>query len=165
MVKALLKPLGVDVEPDRDKLQYYSGDPIDKIVAPAVQRTIVNDGNTGGTLDWQTSKIVTVDYANPYGQQCFVRGKWSIDGGTTWNTFETHLVYSFTIILTNPSQPSQTGQNLKAAVSIAVSDDYVRVRTANGDHGNVTVNIGTGSQSYSPTSHTFLIEYELFEVG
>ena len=152
------------MNPDRDALQYYSGDPIDKVVAPAVQRTIVNDGNTGGTFDWQTSKIVDGDYENPYGKQCFVRGKWSIDGGTTWNTFETHLIYSFTIFLINPVSPSQDGQNLKAAVSIAVSASSVKIRTANGFHGDVTVNIGTGAQSYTPTSLTFLIEYELFEV-
>ena len=163
MVRAFRALLGLDM-PDRDKLQFYTGDPIDKIVAPAVQRTIVNDGNTGGTFDWQTSKIVTEDYANPYGEQCFVRGKWSIDGGTTWNTFETHLIYTFTILLINPVNPSQVGQNLKAAVSIGVSDSVVRITTANGDHGDVTVNIGTGAQSYTPISHTFLIEYELFEV-
>ena len=152
------------MNPDRDKLHFYTGDPIDKIVAPVVQRTIVNDGNTGGTTQWQTAKIVQQDYPNPYGKKCFVRGKWSIDGGATWNTFEAHLLLSFTIILTNPSQPSQLGSGLKAAVSIGVSDDSVRIVTANGDHGNVTVNLTTNAQSYSPISHTFLIEYELFEV-
>ena len=150
--------------PDRDDLQFYTGDPIDKIVAPAVQVSIVNNGDTGGNMNWQTAKVVSVDYANPYGKQCFVRGKWSIDGGATWNTFETHLIDTFTINITNPSQPSQTGQGLLAAVSIGVSDEYVRVTTANGHHGNVTVNIGTGNQTYSEISHTFLVEYELFEV-
>ena len=153
------------MNPDRDKLQFYTGDPIDKIVATAVQKTIVNDGNTTGALGtWQTAKIVSEDYVNPYGRQCFVRGKWSIDGGTTWNTFETHLRHTFTILLTNPVLPSQQGMGLKAAVSIGVSDTTVRIVTANGDHGNVTINIGTGVESYTPTSHSFLIEYELFEV-
>lgn len=151
--------------PDRDKLNFYTGDPIDKIVAPAVQRTIVNDGNTTGqTGTWQSAKIVQQDYANPYGKACFVRGKWSIDGGSTWYTFETHRLDDFAIILINPSQPSQRGSGLLAAVSIGVSDSVVRIRTANGHHGDVTVNIGTGAQTYTPTSHTFLIEYELFEV-
>lgn len=151
--------------PDRDKLQFYSGDPIDKIVAPAVQRTITNNGSTSGqTGTWQTAKIVQQDFDNPYKKKCFVRGKWSIDGGATWNTFDAHLAYNFTIILTNPSQPSQAGQGLLAAVSIGVSDTAVRIITANGHHGNVTVNLTTNAQTYSPISHDFLIEYELFEV-
>ena len=93
-----------------------------------------------------------------------MRGKWSIDGGITWNTFEAHLLHTFSIIITNPSQPSQLGSGLKAAVSIGVSDNAVRIVTANGDHGNVSVNATTNAQSYTPISHTFLIEYELFEV-
>lgn len=153
------------MEPDRDKLQFYTGDPVDKIVAPIVQRTIVNNGSTSSQAGtWQSARIVSEDYENPYGKRCFVRGKWSIDGGTTWNTFDTKLKYSFTILLVNPVNPSQTGQGLLAAVSIGVSDSTVRIVTANGDHGNVTVNIGTGAQTYTPVSHTFLVEYELFEV-
>jgi len=150
--------------PDRDKLQFYTGDPIDKIVAPLVQRTIVNDGNTGGTLDWQTAKIVATDYTNPYAKQCFVRGRWSIDDGASWNTFESHDLYTFTINLTGTFSGTQTGQGLLAAVSIGVSASTVRIRTANGHHGTVTVDTDTNAQSYSPISHTFLIEYELFEV-
>lgn len=151
--------------PNRDKLQFYTGDPIDKIVAPAVQQTIVNDGNTGGTTGWQTSKIVQQDYTNPYGKQCFVRGKWSIDGGTTWYTFEAHQIFTFTNNISGTAYTgTQTGQNLKAAVSIAVSATTVRIVTANGDHGNVTTNSDTNAQSYTPISHTFLIEYELFEI-
>ena len=150
------------VNPNRDKLQFYSRDPIDKIVVPAAQVTIVNDGNTGGTFNWQEAKIVTQTYEHPYDGVCFVRGKWSIDGGTTWNTFETHLLDTFSIILVNPSQPSQMGMGLLAAVSIAARPNEVKIVTANGHHGNVTVNIGTGAQSYSPVSHTFLIEYEIY---
>ena len=150
--------------PNRNKLQFYTGDPIDKIVAPMVRRTIVNDGNTGGTTQWQTAKVVTSNFTNPYGKRCFVRGKWSIDDGATWHMFEARLVYSFNINITNPSQPTQRGQGLLAAVSIGVSDTTVRIVTANGHHGNVSVNATTNAQSYSPISHTFLIEYELFEV-
>lgn len=148
---------------DRDKLVFYTGDPIDKIVANKVTRSIYNDGNTGGTFDWQTAKIVSQDFPNPHGKQCFVRGRWNIDGGE-WNTFESHINFTFTIVLVNPSQPSQGGFGLLAAVSIGVHDNFVRIVTANGHHGNVTVNIMSGTQSYSPIGHTFNIEYELFEV-
>lgn len=153
------------MNPDRDKLNFFTGDPIDKVVAPPVQRTIVNDGNTTGQVGtWQSAKIVQEDFPNPYGKACFVRGKWSINGGTTWFPFEAHRLDTFSIILTNPSQPSQVGSGLLAAVSIGVNDSVVRIRTANGHHGNVTINITTNSQTYTPTPHTFLIEYELFEV-
>lgn len=151
----------------RDKLQFYSGDAIDKIVAPKVQRSIYNNGSTSGqTATWQTAKIVSVTFTNPYGKKCFVRGRWSIDGGTTWNTFDSHLTYTFNLHFVggSPNPPDQLQSGLKAAVSIGVSDSEVKIVTANGHHGTVTFNIGNGSSSYSPTAHTFLVEYELFEV-
>lgn len=149
---------------NRDKLQFYSEDVIDKIVAPKVRRTISNNGNTSGS--WQSSRIVVANYTNPYGKRCFVRGRWSIDGGENWYTFDSHQRNSFKIVFTgsSPLPPSQNSAGLLAAVSIGVSDTQVRIVTANGDHGNVTINISNNNQSYSPTSHTFLVEYELFEV-
>lgn len=149
---------------NRDKLVFYSGDVIDKIVADKVTRSIYNDGNTGGTFDWQSAKVVQQDFENPYGKQCFVRGRWNLDGGE-WNTFESHINFTFSIILVNPNQPTQSGFGLLAAVSIGVHANFVRIVTANGHHGNVTVNINGGTQSYSTIPHTFNVEYELFEVG
>lgn len=154
------------MEPDRNKLQFYTGDPIDKIVAPLVQRTIVNDGNTTGqTGTWQTAKIVQQSYTNPYKKRCFARGRWSIDGGATWNTFSTKLKFGYVIHLTGSfAGPDQDSVGLRAAVSIGVNDDNVIIRTANGYHGNVTVNTDTNAQTYSPISQTFIIEYALYEV-
>lgn len=153
---------------NRDKLQFYSEDTIDKIVAPKVRRTITNNGNTTGqTGTWQSARIIVSNYTNPYGKRCFVRGRWSIDGGENWYTFDSHARKSFRINFTGPEPlpPSQASAGLLAAVSIGVSDSQVRIVTANGDHGNVTVNVSNGNQTYTPISHTFLVEYELFEVA
>ena len=127
-------------------------------------RLIVNDGNTGGTDLWQTSKIIQQDYPNPYGKRCFLRGRWNIDGGA-WTTFETHQLYNFNIHFHGTAfTGDQDGSNLLAAVSIGISNDVVRIRTANGHHGNIDFNTDTGVQFYAPISHVFNIEYELFEV-
>lgn len=155
------------MKPNRDKITFYTGDPIDKIVAPAVQRTIVNDGNTtASTGTWQSAKVVQQTYENPYKKRCFARGKWSIDGGASWNTFSTHDIFGYNLVFsgTPPLPPNQASAGLRAAVSIGVNDNEVIIRTANGDHGNVAINIDTNAQTYTPISHTFIIEYELFEV-
>lgn len=148
---------------NRDKLVYCSGDAIDKIVANRVVRTIYNDGNTGGDVNWQRAKIVSKDFPNPYGEQCFVRGRWNIDGGE-WNTFESQISSTFSINLTGFFPQVQKGAGLLAACSIGVSKDAVRIVTANGHHGDVFVDTTTNFQSYTPIGHTFNVEYELFEV-
>ena len=154
------------MNPDRDKLQFYTGDPVDKIVAPLIQRSIYNDGNTSSVPgSWQTAKVVQQTFPNPYKKRCFVRGRWSIDGGATWNTFLTHLRFGFTMVFTGTgAPPNQSSVGLRSAISIGVNDDNVIIRTANGDHGNVTINVNTNSQTYTAIPHTFLIEYALFEV-
>ncbi len=151
---------------DRAKLQYYSGDQIDKVVTGRTQVSIYNDGNTGGSDNWQRSQITQSSYQNQYGKRCFVRGWWSIDGGNTKYSFDSHQMFSFNINLHGSYYSgTQTKFGLLAAVSIGVSDSSVVIRTANGHHGDISVNTDNGSQSYSAIPHTFLIEYELFEVS
>lgn len=150
---------------DRDKLNFYSEDPIDKIVAPRVRRTITNSGYTANQNGKsQTANVTSNTYTNPYGKKCFVRGRWSIDGGSNWSTFDSHIKYTYTVKFSGANLPNQSGLNLGAAVSIGVSKDYVKILTANGYHGTVTVNVNNNSESYTPTSKTFLVEYELFEI-
>lgn len=154
------------MNPNRDKLQFYTGDPIDKIVAPMVSRVITNDGNTTGqTGTWQSAKITNNFYPNPYKKRCFVRGRWSVDNGVTWNTFSTKLKFGFLLTFTGSfAGPNQDSVGLQSAVSIGVNDDNVIIRTANGNHSNVNINTDTNAQTYTPYGSTFLIEYTLFEV-
>lgn len=140
---------------DRSKLQFYSGDPIDKVVATRTV-TYTNDGAT--TQAPQTAKIQTDTIDNPYGKKCFARFKWSVDG-TNFNSPTTVLSYTYTS--TNPGGSTIiTGQ--KAAVSVGVSDSTIYFVTGNGWHGDVSDD-GT-TYTYTPTSQTFTIKYALFEV-
>ena len=147
---------------DRNKLNFYTGDPVDKIVYENIV-TITNDGATSQAP--QSSKIVEQRIANPYGKKVFCRFVYSVDGGTSYNGQDAHLAYTYTITVIPPSPGAgfvSTLGGLKAAVSIGVSDSEIVFRTANGLHGNATDN-GT-VYAYTPTSQDFIIKYALFEV-
>jgi hypothetical protein len=137
-------------QPDRTKLNFFTGDPVDKIVYEGTA-SITNDGATSQAP--QSAKIVESRITNPYGKKALCRFVFSIDA------------YTYTITLVPPSPGAGivvTLGGLKAAVSIGVSDSEIVIRTANGFHGNVTDN-GT-TYTYTPTSLTFDIKYALFEV-
>jgi hypothetical protein len=144
---------------DLTKIAFSSDHPIDKIVhyEPDNTTSVVNDGVTSNSP--QTAKIVTGSAANPYGTRCFVRARWSVDGGTSWQTLDSRLTFSFTITAPGPTVTTLTG--LRAGLSIGVSDSTVHFRTANGYHGDVSDDGVT--YSYTPTSQTFTIQYALFE--
>lgn len=149
-------------QPDRTKLNFFTGDPVDKIVYEGTA-SITNDGATSQAP--QSAKIVESRITNPYGKKALCRFVFSIDGGTSYNGQDAHLAYTYTITLVPPSPGAgivTTLGGLKAAVSIGVSDSEIVIRTANGFHGNVTDN-GT-IYTYTPTSLTFDIKYALFEV-
>jgi hypothetical protein len=142
---------------------FLSRHPIDKIVQGVTSKTIVNDGAT--TNAPQKAKIVTSTEVNPYGKRCFVRARWSIDGGINWNSLLTHLKFSFDIEATDPDPNVWLrGLNgLKAAVSVGTDTNSVYFRTANGFHDDYVILAG-GVYAYTPTSLTFIIQYILFEI-
>lgn len=131
---------------DVTKLNFYSGNPIDKVVYEG-SVTIVNDGATSFP---EEAKIVTSTQTNPYGKAVLARARWSVDGGSSWQNLNSRLLYGFT-------NAGTTQWGLKAAISIGCSSSQVHFRTANGYHGDVVAG------AYTPTSQTFLIEYALFE--
>lgn len=155
--------MGVDVT----KLQFYSGYPIDKVVATGTT-TIVNDGNTtntGTNTGSQTAKVTTTTIPNPYGKKCFCRFGWSIDGGVSFNTPDSHLVYGFTITFTDIPVTSSPLQALQAAVSVGVDANNITILTGNGYHGNQSeLSSQPNTVGYTPISLTFVIKYSLFEV-
>lgn len=132
-------------EPNRDVLEFYSNDPIDKIVLTD-SITIVNDGNSG---DYQSAKIVTQNIPNPYGKKCLVNFKWVEDSFSN-NTPDTRQYYGYT------ADGAKLG-GLSGAVSVGVSPTEIKFRTANGLHGNVTAGV------FTPISRTFEISYALYE--
>lgn len=152
---------------DVTKLNFYSGDPIDKIVWSDTV-TYTNDGNTTttGTNDGdQAAKIQLDTIPNPYGKKVFARFVWSIDG-TNFNAADAHIDYSFTITLTDIPVTSTPLQALKAGVAIGVSASTITFQTANGFHGNSSrTSAASTSTGYTPTSLTFTIKYALFEVS
>lgn len=150
-------------QPDRNKLNFFTGDPVDKIVYEGTE-TITNSGATSQAP--QSSLIVERRIANPYGKKVLCRFVYSVDGGVSFNGQDAHLAYTYTITLIPPSPGAGivvTLGGLKAAVSVAVSATEIIIRTANGWHGNVTDN-GT-VYTYTPTSQDFIVKYALFEVS
>jgi len=134
---------------DRSKLNYFSQDPIDKIVQES-EVTIVNDGDTAGTTGAQSAKIVTSTATNNYGKAVLTRARWSVDGGNSWNDLDARLMFEYT-------DSGVTLYGLRAGVSVGCSSSSVHFRTANGYHGNVS------GGAYTPTPQTFIIQYALFE--
>lgn len=145
---------------DINKVQFSSAYPIDKAVAPEQTVIVVNSGNTAPNGS-QTANIFSSTVANPYGKKCFVRYKWSIDN-SNFNSPLAHIDYTFNYTVPGPFTSVLNG--LKAAVSIGVSDTTVTFLTANGFHGNVTVD-GSGNESYTPNSLTFFIQFILYEIS
>lgn len=142
---------------DLDILSFLSTNPPDKVVATGSIQ-VVNSGATSN--DSQSALIVTSTADNPYGTAVFVRGAYSIDGGLSYNSLSSHIIYTFTY--TDTSGPFVVTLNgLKAGCSIGVKDNLIYFRTANGFHGNVSYTSPT--QTYTPTSLTFDIKYALFE--
>lgn len=140
-----------------DKLSLLSRHPADMIVQHDTI-TIFNDGNTTGQpTTYQEAKVVTDSHPNLYGRAALARARWSIDGGTNWQSMESRLVYTF-----NLPAFGVTLYGLDSAISIGCNDSTVFFRTANGRHGDV---VGNPPSVYTPTPRTFLIEYWLYERG
>lgn len=152
---------------DVTRLNFYSGDPIDKVVIPPGIVSVTNDGNTttSGTGDGdQIAKIVTSTIPNPYGRKVLCRFTWSIDGAN-FNSGESHLIYSYTITFTDTHATGSPINALQAAVSVGVNDTTITFITGNGYHGNVSrVSTGPLGSGYTPISQTFVIKYALFEI-
>lgn len=139
---------------------FISTNDIDKIVLEG-EVTIVNDGDTG--TSYQTANIATDSATNTYGRACMIRARWSIDSGSNWQSLDSQLIYTFTLNSEagDPGHPfSTTLSGLDSAISVGCDANSVYFRTANGKHGTVT---GTTTPSYTPTSRTFVIQYELYE--
>lgn len=134
--------------PNTDFLNLISLDPVDKIVHQG-EVTITNDG---ATLFPEESKIVTATATNPYGKAVFARARWTVDGGASWQSMDSRIMFQYQDL-----DLGATLYGLRAAISIGCSDSSVHFRTANGYHGNVSAG------AYSPTSQTFTIQYALFE--
>lgn len=152
---------------NRNKLVFYSPDPIDKIVFPRLttdnnEVTILNDGDTTAGLGLpNTAKIVELSIPNPYGRAALVRAVWSIDSGVNEQSLESRILYSFTFNVTGVGNFPSGG--LDCCVSIGCSDNEIIFRTANGRHGDVTLNPGTMQNTYTPVSRTFNIRYWVYE--
>lgn len=153
---------------DVTRLNFYSGDPIDKVVMPPGIISITNDGNTtsSGTGDGdQIARIVTSTIPNLYSKKVFCRFVWSVDG-TNFNSGESHLIYGYTITLTDIPFTSPPIAALQAAVSVGISASTITFITGNGYHGNVSrlSSDFSGTTGYTPISQTFVIKYALFEI-
>lgn len=143
---------------DPDKFLFASDYPIDKVLLTG-ETQVVNDGNTSSdSMKYQSSKIVTGNVPNTTGKTCHVRYVWSIDG-VNWQSPSTHLIYSYTVSFSGSVVARMGG--IQGAVSVGVNNSNIAFRTANGSHGNVSIN-SSGAASYTPVSRTFRIKYALY---
>lgn len=133
------------MHPDVSFLNILSLDPVDKIVDQD-EITIINDG---ATTFPDEARIVTDTKPNPYGKAVFVRARWSVDGGASWQSIDSRLMFQY-------DDSGTTLYGLRAGISVGCSNASVHFRTANGYHGDV-------SGTYTPISQTFIIQYALFE--
>lgn len=141
-----------------DLLGFFSEHPIDMVVHTG-EITVTNSGAT--TQAPQEALIVSSTIDNPYNKRALVRAKYSVDGGTNYQSLDSRLIYTFSLSI--PAVPiTVTLNGLQAALNIGVSDDSIIFRTASGYHGNV---VDTGTYAYTPISQDFLIKYAIFEAG
>lgn len=146
---------------NREVLNFYSYDTTDIVVGGDT----VSFTNDGVTSDPEQAKIQTNSIPNPYGKQCFIRYKWSLDG-TNFNSAITRLLYSFIFSFISPPSSSPPVQALQAAVSCGTDAENIYFVTGNGYHGNATfATPSTPTAVYTPIAQTFTIEYVLFEIG
>lgn len=139
---------------DVDILSFISQFPIDKI-AWVDSITIVNSGPTYAGEDLQRAKIVSTTKSHPVGRPCFIRARFRLDSGD-WQDMNTILYYMFTV-----TAFGSVLDNRIAQMSIGCNATDVYFRTANGHHSDVS---GTGPFSYTTFSHTFEIQYVLYEM-
>lgn len=141
---------------DVDILSFISQFPIDKI-AWVDSISITNPGPTYANEDVQRARIVTGQKAHGVGRPCFIRARYRIDGGV-WQDMGTVLTYTFSIPSVGVVLPGRLSQ-----ISIGCDASNVYFRTANGHHSNAS---GGPAPPYSYTSysHTFDIQYVLYEM-
>lgn len=152
---------------DVNKLIFYSGYPIDKIVNTGTI-VITNDGNTTasgtGTGD-QFAKVTTTSIVNPYAKKCFVRYVWSTNF-VDYNAPTAHIDYTYTITYPDIPVTSSPLQALRSAVAVGASASNLTFLTANGLHGNVSrLSSDPGTSGYTPISLNFIIRYALVEIS
>lgn len=148
------------VVPDRDKLNFFSPDSIDKILAQGDGVFIVNPGENAGAT---TARIVGLNIPNPAGQKGFVRYRWKTSA-TDWQKSNSRIPFGFNFDASAVGGPPFNPLfGLKAAVSVGASDDEIKFLTANGWHNDVVLS-GGGAEIYTPTSQVFEIEWALFAI-
>jgi len=149
-----------------DRLSFISELSIDKIVMSG-SITIYNDGNTtatGNNKGFEFSRIIEQTVPNRYGRAGLIRGRWSIDGGNTWNSLDAVGYYSYTVTVTDYGYTSDPMPGIDAAISIGCNNDNIIFRTANGRHGNVSMtSTSPPTSGYTPSGKTFIIQYWMFE--
>lgn len=139
---------------DVDILSFISQFPIDKI-ALVDSITIVNPGPTYANEDLQRARVVTAQKAHSIGRPCFIRARYRIDGGT-WQDMTTIMFYTFTVTAFGAVLGNRIAQ-----MSIGCDANNVYFRTANGHHSDAS---GSGPFSFTTYSHTFDIQYVLYEM-
>lgn len=147
-----------------DNFVSLSGFSHDKIVqqgtvAEGTEVTIANPGqSSGSTANFAKYNIVQSTVDNNYGKPVFVRYRWSVDGGATWQGAKSSFPMTFDLAGTQDTTAPDK------RVSVGSDSDFIYFRTAsNGHDGDEWDGVGQ-SWNNSPQSTTFIIEYWAYEL-
>lgn len=158
---------------DLDALSFLSKYPIDKIVQHGTM-TLIHPGAMSSTYGTTTNepnyRNVTVSQTNNYGRKGYIRGRYSIDGGTTWNGMDQEIVFDATLNIyfmgTFNSTTAYPGTAIKLVIG---SSDSLVYASARGERrtsparADVDSSFNWTYSGWSPISTTVIIEYWMFE--
>lgn len=144
---------------DADKFLLSTDYPMDKVLHTGTA-TIVNDGNTTPTGQYQFSKEAELWLPNPTGRACFIRFMWRV-GAEEWQSSNTRTSYGFNIIMGGSAVATLAA--IKGGVTMGCTANDIYIRTINASHGDVFFT-PPSTYSYSPISRTFTIKYALYSM-
>jgi len=123
---------------DRTKLKYFGGDRMDQIIGYFTSTISV-----GAPTLAQGSLSVTDPKSHPYGDSVYFRGRFTVDGGATWNDFGAQ-----TPILTGTFPTFQTAEC-----------------NATSDASAIYIKAISWYDFSNSTSHAYTFQYEVFAIA
>lgn len=156
---------------DRNKVEFNSDDPVDKIVHQG-EVSVTNAGAQSGEGNSPSNRLVTHTISNPYGKNAFVRFKWSYDNGNNWNGQGSTMGFGYSLEgrYNGAHQGYYPAAGFRAHVSVGMTNSQMLFRTVSGYHttNGIYSDTRTGPfrtewGGWSPISQTIRIKYWVYE--
>ena len=161
---------------DINKLDFYSGTPIDKIVASGTISFTHNGAVTYTDSTYVNAPIPSVSFGtvpNTYGEPLMIRAVYSIDGGLTWNStsLEKQFVWSYPFYFegygfvgTNYTEYPQI------KISVGCNNNNIIARAYGGYltgailNGYYTSGLSYVYSGWTPISQNIIVKYWAYEL-